>query len=748
MMEGILYPQKANILKNRKRIFSAALLACGLLLSGGSAFSQTYNNVTHLAGTMMVAGNNVTVSSAGVRSSTICGGLSQPYVEGSDVLGIPSVGVGSYTWSFGTPVNSIRIYMESIDAIDVVAILINGTPYFITSSNITPLASGSTCFGSTGTAIASGAGTIVNSGGGTNSATIEINPGVAINTVTIESQGTGASAGVVNNFSFASNTDPSFVNGGIELFSICESSGLSNVDSRLAVNDADMGQPFTWTVTTAPDNGSVSGLPYSTTTTGGTITPAGVGYMPDAGFFGFDTLIVQGTDGVTTIVDTLVITVKPLPTLNSATTLPSICSGALLSYVPTSPVAGTTFNWTRNFVGGISNPSATGTDNPNEVLNNITYYNVTVNYVYSMVADGCSNMQTVSVVVKPKPALNSPLTASVCNGQIFNYPLTSATPGTTFTWSRDPVGGITPSTGSGTGNISEALTNSTGSPVNVYYEVGLNANSCTSVQTVTVTVAPPVIGTPISTKPATPTLCEGTMYQTFGAANPAAPGINYTWSVTNGTIDAYGAGNQYIIVSFANPGTSVVTLNTSVPGSSCLSSDSYTATITINENPSAAVIYYNHQFVYLDNTVSTYQWGYDDRTSLAPSTITGAEFQSYPNSSPDFTNKYYWVKTTKNGCTQKTYYNAPPTVGVSNVLYAGASLDIFPNPATNMVTVNVAAQADVTVSLTDMMGQTVKTMTGSGRNMQIDIASLPAGCYLVSCAENGVKIATSRFIKN
>jgi len=104
--------------------------------------------------------------------------------------------------------------------------------------------------------------------------------------------------------------------------------------------------------------------------------------------------------------------------------------------------------------------------------------------------------------------------------------------------------------------------------------------------------------------------------------------------------------------------------------------------------------------------------------------------------------------TTRNGCMQKTYYNAPPTVGVRNVQYAGAGLDIFPNPASSMVTVNVATQANVTVSLTDMMGQTVKTITGNGRNMQIDIASLPAGCYMVSCAENGVKIAAGRFIKN
>ena len=50
--------------------------------------------------------------------------------------------------------------------------------------------------------------------------------------------------------------------------------------------------------------------------------------------------------------------------------------------------------------------------------------------------------------------------------------------------------------------------------------------------------------------------------------------------------------------------------------------------------------------------------------------------------------------------------------------------------------------------LTDLAGRVIKTQTGNGNVLQIDVAALPAGCYLVSCFENGIKIATSRFIKN
>ena len=61
-----------------------------------------------------------------------------------------------------------------------------------------------------------------------------------------------------------------------------------------------------------------------------------------------------------------ILTVHPLPTLSSVLNPPAICSNAFFSYTPTSATAGTTFSWFRAAIGGILNPAASGSFNPNE----------------------------------------------------------------------------------------------------------------------------------------------------------------------------------------------------------------------------------------------------------------------------------------------------------------------------------------------------------------------------------------------
>jgi hypothetical protein len=722
------------------------MLAGCILLLNASARSQTYNNVNNLSGTTMVAGVGVTVTQAGLVSSFSCSGVSQPYLEGQDI-GTSTNGVGSYTWSFSSPVSAIRLHIESIDAGDDITISVNGVPYTITAANINPLLSGSTCLGSTGTAVAL-AGNLVNSGGGTNSATVDIMPGYGINSITVQSLGGGS--GVINDFMFAPNHAPSFTNGSIQHASICGSSPAYDISGSLAVADADMGQSLTWNVVTGPMNGTTGGFPETMTTNGGTLTPSGLSYTPTAGFSGMDTIIVQATDGINSAIDTVVITVKPKPSLTSGNIIPAVCSGDTVSYMATGPVAGTIYSWTRAAVSGISDTAMSGTGDVHEVLTNITYYDITATYVYTSMANGCAgDTQNVTVDIKPIPILSSKLADTVCYGGTFHYLPTSATSATTFTWSRDSVGGITPVRSSGIDSVNEALTNSTTSPVNTIYAFLLNANGCIAVRNVTVTVDPAIAGPALTTVPPS-ALCVGTANQNFGTAIAPGAGVSYTWSAVNANIIATSGNGQNAIVSFNNTGNAQVILTATIPGSACLSTSTYDLSIGMGENPTAPIIYYNYKFVYLDNTVDSYQWGYDDVTTLAPTTLVGQEFQSYPNSGPDFFTNYYWVVTTKNGCTQKTYYNSP--LSVHNVPHTGVltNMNIFPNPANGSVTIDldITQSNNTEVSLINMLGQTVKTISVTGRTVQVSLADVPAGCYLVSCIQNGIKTATGRFIKN
>ena len=102
-----------------------------------------------------------------------------------------------------------------------------------------------------------------------------------------------------------------------------------------------------------------------------------------------------------------------------------------------------------------------------------------------------SRSTMVIVTVNPIPVLSSTLTPpAICDTMIFNYFPTSLTPGTTFTWSRAPVIGISNPGSFGTGNPNELLSNTTSAPVTVTYAYILNASGCIDTQNVVVDILP------------------------------------------------------------------------------------------------------------------------------------------------------------------------------------------------------------------------------------------------------------------
>ena len=93
--------------------------------------------------------------------------------------------------------------------------------------------------------------------------------------------------------------------------------------------------------------------------------------------------------------------VKPVPYLSTTFYPTPICDSSIFSYSPASAVSGTSFAWTRGTIPGLVNPAASGTGNPNEQLITNVTATVPVTYVYTLSADGCSNMQNVAVNVNP-----------------------------------------------------------------------------------------------------------------------------------------------------------------------------------------------------------------------------------------------------------------------------------------------------------------------------------------------------------
>jgi hypothetical protein len=545
----------------------------------------------------------------------------------------------------------------------------------------------------------------------------------------------------------AANSLPSFVNGYSQAFNLCENAAATPVNSLLAINDLDFGQTETWTVLAGPLHGTLGGFSATATSIGGVLTPTGLSYMPMSGYVGNDTFTIEIFDGFDTSTTNVVVTVKAIPTLSSSLTPPAICDGTLFSYTPKSTTTGATFTWSRAFVGGITNPAATGTDNPNETLANSTYYSIPVTYAYTIVANGCTNHENVTVAVLPTPRLSSPLADTVCSGAVFTYTPTTLTTGATYSWSRAAVPGISPASSSGTGNISEALTNNTLAPLDAVYTFVLNAGGCTSTRNVSVMVSPQPAITTITTRPGT-SVCSGAFAQNFGAGIAPPAGISFAWSAVNASIMATGTTKQYCLVNFPTAGTAVITLTFTVAGTGCISRDTLAVSVGTAAAVQGSVLYYNSQFIYLDNDVDSYQWGFDDKATLDSTLIPGATFQSYlTTTAPDLNNKYYWVITKKKGCLQKTYLNAP--LAITNLQAQQAeALHVYPNPADNTVSVDVSGAADnAAIAITNMIGQVVRS-NETIKHTEFDIAGLPPGCYFVICTRNGVKTAVSKFVKN
>jgi len=443
------------------------------------------------------------------------------------------------------------------------------------------------------------------------------------------------------------------------------------------------------------------------------------------------------------------VTVNPRPSLSSSLSPAGLCDSALFDYTPLSATTGAVFAWDRPFVLGIALDSASGTGNPDERLYNTSNSNLDVTYIYSITANGCSNTERVVVEVHPTPTLGSTLSETVCSGADFVYvPIDSGLVfGTSYAWIRSHVAGILPATNAGTGIINETLTDTALVPLATTYVFTLVANGCTHVQTLNVTVnpAPPVAEI---TTHSPGELCSNTLNQNFGTNTPPPAGQEYSWTAVNANIWAKGSGGQYVLVNFPSEGTAVITLKANITGISCITNSSYTVNVGSGVSDMPEVIYFNGQFMCLQNGENSYQWGYDDNITLDSTLIQGEMNQNYFISAPDLNHRNYWVITTENGCMQKSYYNTP--TGITNINTDLTNIKVYPNPASNLINVdiNTTVAGNIEVQVLNMLGQKLNTTAAIDHKAQINVNELPSGCYIIDCYREGIKIGAARFVKD
>lgn len=370
--------------------------------------------------------------------------------------------------------------------------------------------------------------------------------------------------------------------------------------------------------------------------------------------------IVTSFSGCTSQPFNYVVTVTPTPTVTSAATA-SVCSGAALNYGITSGVTGTTFNWSRAAVAGISNAAVSNQTSAtiNEALVNTT--NAPINVVYSITpaANGCTGAPfTLTVTVNPTATITSAGSATTCNNTAQNYLITGPVTGATYTWSRGAFAGISNAavTNSTANPITEALVNTTTAPIDVFYTLTPSFAGCTGTAvTYTVTVYP----TTAVTSPATATICNNTA-QNYTMSS-AVTGTSFDWTrpavagISNPAASANGA--LTIIESLTNTTNAPVAVTYAItPVVNGCPGTPFNYTVTVNPTPAV--------------------------TSAATGSVCGGSALSYAITGNVAGSSFSWSR--------------PAVAGISNAAVSGSSA----NPIAETLVNTTTGPIDVVYTIT------------------------------------------------
>ena len=129
---------------------------------------------------------------------------------------------------------------------------------------------------------------------------------------------------------------PEFTRGRADTFSVCRNAAATSIDSILAVQDTDFDQTETWTVVQMAAHGLLSGFPYATVTTGSTLTPSSLSYMPASGYTGSDSFVIKVSDGLYADTITIHVNVDPLPVVGPIRGPSAVCQSSFITLTDTT----------------------------------------------------------------------------------------------------------------------------------------------------------------------------------------------------------------------------------------------------------------------------------------------------------------------------------------------------------------------------------------------------------------------------
>ena len=185
---------------------------------------------------------------------------------------------------------------------------------------------------------------------------------------------------------------------------------------------------------------------------------------------------------------------------------------------------------------------------------------------------------------------------------------------------------------------------------------------------------------------------------------------------------------------------------TCVTTGSCSTEESIGTTVTVNKNPKAVITAGGPTTFCAGGSVTLsvtpvaggmYQW------FQGPSAIAGETGLNYVAT----TSGNFKCRVTKaaTGCV-KMSTPIPVSVTCKEGEFVENNMQVYPNPASTVITISTQNNNEKTIHLIDALGSVIATQITTENVLKMNIEQLPAGVYFVQIVENGI-ITSNNFIK-
>lgn len=297
--------------------------------------------------------------------------------------------------------------------------------------------------------------------------------------------------------------------------------------TRFSGTQVDQSDTYTWTIT-APDGSALTPGDFSFENG----TNANTKY-PVIKFNAYKAFKITAThkNSCTTVSSSQTISFFPSPVPSITATPASICYDGVINLTGTvTNGTYTSLRWTSTGLGAFSAPTnLITTYTPTQAERDAGVANIKLTLTTNLTGTCATVEDNLAVVILPKNS-GTNTTRIICSGDLASYLPVSTVTGSTFTWTAtNPDNNATGFSTTGTGQISENITNtSTSGNAVVIYTITPVSNGCNGVPfTLTVTITPKPAVTAV---PANATICSGT--NAAVTLTPTLTGTTYTWTST------------------------------------------------------------------------------------------------------------------------------------------------------------------------------------------------------------------------